>query len=126
MKKQMENLRNGVDDMLRKACGRIDPDRRMGIIITAFAVFACASLYIFVRAIYAIGKDDGRKEIAIEHIKQLPLSSMDKNADTGDALNIGESAGISIGAGLKLGSIIDSMSLINNLNNLNNPLYEHK
>lgn len=65
-----------VDDKLRRLCGRITPEKRLFVLLTMFVVFGFASIYIFVSAIYNIGKNEGQR-IEIEHIQMLELQRRD-------------------------------------------------
>lgn len=52
---------------------RLSPKARLVTILTMFSVFAVLALYTFGKAVYDIGKNDG-KEMEIEHIRQLELA----------------------------------------------------
>ncbi len=69
-------IQDWVDDNLRRLCGRITPEKRLVVLLTMFFVFGIASIYIFVSAIYNIGKNEGR-QIEIEHIQMLELQKKD-------------------------------------------------
>ena len=69
-------IQDWVDDNLRRLCGRITPEKRLVVLLTMFFVFGIASIYIFVSAIYNIGKNEGR-QIEIEHIKMLEQQKKD-------------------------------------------------
>lgn len=76
MRKFIVKVQDWVDDMLRSMCGRITPEKRLFVILAMFVVFGFMSIYIFVFAIYNIGRNDGR-QIEIEHIKTLELQKRD-------------------------------------------------
>jgi Conjugative transposon protein TraL len=57
-------------------CGRITPEKRLVVLLTMFLFFGITSVYIFVSAIYNIGKNEGR-QIEIEHIQMLELQKRD-------------------------------------------------
>lgn len=69
-------VQDWVDDNLRRLCGRITPEKRLVVLLTMFVFFGAMSLYIFVSAIYNIGKNEGR-QIEIEHIQMLELQKRD-------------------------------------------------
>lgn len=69
-------IQDWVDDNLRRLCGRITPEKRLIVLLTMFLLFGIASVYIFVSAIYNIGKNEGR-QIEIEHIQMLELQKRD-------------------------------------------------
>lgn len=72
----MNKIQDWADDSLRRLCGRITPGKRLAVILTMFLFFGIASVYIFVSAIYNIGKNEGRR-IEIEHIRLLELQRKD-------------------------------------------------
>ena len=57
--KYVRKVQDWVDDNLRRLCGRITPEKRLAVILTMFVVFGFGSIYIFVSAIYNIGKNEG-------------------------------------------------------------------
>lgn len=69
-------VQDWVDDNLRRLCGRITPGKRLAVLLTMFLFFGIASVYIFVSAIYNIGKNEGQR-IEIEHIQMLELQKRD-------------------------------------------------
>lgn len=74
--KYVRRVQDWVDDNLRRLCGRITPEKRLAVILTMFVVFGFGSIYIFVSAIYNIGKNEGQR-IEIEHIQMLELQKRD-------------------------------------------------
>ena len=72
----IRKVQDWVDDKLRQLCGRITPEKRLFVLLTMFVVFGFASIYIFVSAIYNIGKNEGQR-IEIEHIQMLELQKRD-------------------------------------------------
>jgi len=72
----IEKVQDWADDLLRRMCGRITPDKRLAVILVMFFFFGGLSIYITVSSIYNIGKRDGRR-LQIEHIKQYPLHDSD-------------------------------------------------
>lgn len=72
----MNRIQDWADDSLRRLCGRITPGKRLAVILTMFLFFSIASVYIFVSAIYNIGKNEGRR-IEIEHIRLFELQRKD-------------------------------------------------
>lgn len=72
----IRKVQDWVDDKLRQLCGRITPEKRLAVLLTMFLFFGIASVYIFVSAIYNIGKNEGQR-IEIEHIKMLELQKRD-------------------------------------------------
>lgn len=69
-------IQDWADDRLRRLCGRITPGKRLAVLLTMFLFFGIASMYIFVSAIYDIGKNEGQR-IEIEHIRMLELQRKD-------------------------------------------------
>lgn len=72
----IRKIQDWADDSLRRLCGRITPGKRLAVILTMFLFFGIASVYIFVSAIYYIGKNEGQR-IEIEHIRLLELQRKD-------------------------------------------------
>mgnify|MGYP000769561587 FL=1 len=76
IRKYIVKVQDWVDDHLRRLCGRITPEKRLIVLLTMFLFFGIASVYIFVSAIYTIGKNEGR-QIEIEHMQMLELQKRD-------------------------------------------------
>lgn len=76
MRKYIVRIQDWVDDNLRRLCGRITPEKRLAVLLTMFLFFGITSIYIFVSAIYNIGKNEGQ-QIEIEHIQMLELQKRD-------------------------------------------------
>ena len=74
--KYIRKIQDWADDHLRRLCGRITPGKRLAVLLTMFLFFGIASVYIFVSAIYNIGKNEGQR-IEIEHIQMLELQKRD-------------------------------------------------
>ena len=62
MKKLIQKARDGFEDLIRRICGRITPDRRVGVIVVLFVVFAVVNIWVTFRAIYSIGRENTRIE----------------------------------------------------------------
>lgn len=73
---RIRKIQDWVDEKLRRMCGRITPEKRLVVLLGMFAIFGIMSIYIFLSAIYNIGKNEGR-QIEIEHIKMLELQRKD-------------------------------------------------
>lgn len=71
----IRKIQDWADGSLRRLCGRITPGK-LAVILTMFLFFGIASVYIFVSAIYNIGKNEGQR-IEIEHIRLLELQRKD-------------------------------------------------
>lgn len=67
-------VQDWADEKLRRLCGCITPDMRVVIILVMFVVFGGLSVYMTIRAIYNIGKSDGR-QLGIEHIDPIRLKN---------------------------------------------------
>lgn len=76
IRKFITNIQDRADEKLRRLCGRITPGKRLAVLLTMFLFFGIASVYIFVSAIYDIGKSEGQR-IEIEHIQLLELQKRD-------------------------------------------------
>lgn len=72
----INKIQDWADDSLRRLCGRITSGKRLAVILAMFLFFGIASVYIFVSAIYNIGKNEGQR-IEIEHIRLLELQRKD-------------------------------------------------
>lgn len=57
IKKTIEKIKERTDGGLRGMCGRINPDRRVIVIVVLFVLFALINLYVTFRGIYSIGRD---------------------------------------------------------------------
>lgn len=67
-------VQDWTDEKLRRLTGRITPDMRVVIILVMFVVFGGLSVYMTIRAIYNIGKSDGR-QLGIEHVDPIRLKN---------------------------------------------------
>ena len=77
-------LQMWIDDRLRRMCGRITPEKRLFVILTALVLFIALSIYITFSSIYNIGKKDGER-IRIEHIEKPELKAKpDQTGSTAD------------------------------------------
>jgi hypothetical protein len=56
--KPFESLRERIETGLRSVCGRVSPDRRPAVIVTALVVFAALNIWVTARAIWSIGRGD--------------------------------------------------------------------
>ena len=74
--KFITKIQDWADERLRRLCGRITPGKRLVVLLIMFLFFGIASVYIFVSAIYDIGKNEGQR-IEIEHIRMLELQRKD-------------------------------------------------
>lgn len=61
VKKLLGKIKDSTEDGLRGLCGRINPDRRVVVIVVVFVLFAALNLWVTFRAIYSIGRDDIRR-----------------------------------------------------------------
>lgn len=74
--KYVRKIQDWVDEKLRRLCGRITPEKRLFVLLGMFGIFGMMSIYIFLSAIYHIGKNEGR-QIEIKHIQVLELQKRD-------------------------------------------------
>lgn len=80
MKKLIQKLRDGLEDWLRKLCGKITPDKRVIAIAVLMVLFAALNIWITFRAIYNIGREDARMdviEITPIHIPDFDLDGQE-------------------------------------------------
>lgn len=78
IKKKLTAVRDWFEDGLRSLLGQVTPDGRIFIILVMLFVFGAGSIYMTVSSIYNIGKENGREQMEIEHIKQLELEYQQK------------------------------------------------
>ena len=71
MKNLIEKYTTNFKKELRGKLEALPPKARLGIVLTAFALFAVLCLYMTVTAIAGFGKGNGAMEI--RHIKKLDL-----------------------------------------------------
>ena len=67
----MKNLIEGLKGGVRRKLEALPPKARLGIVLTAFAVFASLCLYMTATAIIGFGK--GEKALEMRHIEKLEL-----------------------------------------------------
>lgn len=70
---KLYDCKKTLTERLKARLDRLSPKARLVTVLSMFAVFAAFALYTFGKAVYDIGKNDGR-QIEIEHIKQLELA----------------------------------------------------
>ena len=68
-KKRIKAFGEWVEDLLRRACGALSPDKRIIVILTLLLFL---SLYFTVSSIYRFGKGAGER-MQIRHIERLEL-----------------------------------------------------
>lgn len=66
------NIRDWIEDNLRRLCGEITPDKRVIVVVTMLVLFSGLSIYMTVSSVYNFGKDKGRR-LEIERIETLKL-----------------------------------------------------
>ena len=71
MKNLIEKYTTNFKKVLRGKLEALPPKARLGIVLTAFALFAVLCLYMTVTAIAGFGKGNGAMEI--RHIEKLDL-----------------------------------------------------
>lgn len=76
IRRHFKRMQEWVDERLRTLCGRITPEKRLFVLLGMFGIFGMMSIYIFLSAIYHIGKNEGR-QIEIKHIQALELQKQD-------------------------------------------------
>ena len=70
---KLHDCKKTLTEQLKARLDRLSPKARLVTVLTMFSVFAAFALYTFGKAVYDIGKSDGR-QIEIEHIRQLELA----------------------------------------------------
>ena len=70
---KLHDCKKTLTEQLKAWLDRLSPKARLVTVLTMFSVFAAFALYTFGKAVYDIGKNDGRR-IEIEHIRQLELA----------------------------------------------------
>ena len=70
---KIHDIKKKLEEHLKARLDRLSPKARLVTVLTMFSVFAVFALYTFGKAVYDIGKNDG-KEMEIEHIRQLELA----------------------------------------------------
>lgn len=72
MKKLIIKIGDCVTDTLRSLCGRISPDHRIVVIVSMCLLFAALNIFITVKSIYNIGREDARRERIDINAIELP------------------------------------------------------
>ena len=70
---KLHDCKKALTERLKSRLDSLSPKARLVTVLTMFSVFAVLALYTFGKAVYDIGKNDG-KEMEIEHIRQLELA----------------------------------------------------
>ena len=60
MKKMLVKIRDLAEEKLRAACAGLSPEKRVITIVVLTVLFALGNFYMIFRAIYDIGREDGR------------------------------------------------------------------
>lgn len=58
MKKLIVKIRTSIEGVLRRLCGKIGPDKRFFTVVMMVTVFLAVNMYITIRAICNIGRED--------------------------------------------------------------------
>lgn len=88
MKEWISELRYSIEDSLRRFCGEITPEKRLIGILTIILIAGVANIYLLVKSIYNIGKDDAKKElIEIRHIQAIDLGLNKNDSVDNQSLN---------------------------------------
>jgi hypothetical protein len=74
IKKHFSDIRNDIDNKLRRVCLRLSPMKRFAIVLSLCIVFGAVNIYMLVSSICEIEKQDTQKEfLETEHIKPFEL-----------------------------------------------------
>ena len=74
METRKQTPRERAEGCLRRLCGRVSPDHRAAVIIAILIAFAALNIWITVRAIWSIGRDDAtRYTIEIPAMEPTPI-----------------------------------------------------
>lgn len=57
------NLKDRLDDSLRRLCGSLTPEKRIITVVAMVSVFAIVNFYMIFHAIYSIGREDAQREL---------------------------------------------------------------
>lgn len=72
--KKFREFREWFEEWLRGCCARMTPQRRLMTIIVIGTLFAAINLYITIRAIYEIGRQDAYHQMMeIRHIEAVKI-----------------------------------------------------
>lgn len=85
VKKAINNMRDCLEEHLRRVCGRLTPDKRVVVVLTMLLLFGGLSIYMTVAAIYNFGKDRGRR-LEIQRIETLRLETESQQQE-GESIN---------------------------------------
>lgn len=85
VKKAINNMRDRLEEHLRRVCGRLTPDKRVVVVLTMLLLFGGLSIYMTVAAIYNFGKDKGRR-LEIQRIETLRLETESQQQE-GESIN---------------------------------------
>jgi len=70
----VSTLGERLEEMLRQACGRLTPGRRLTTVLAASFLFAAGSLWMTASALYHTGRESAWRQFSqIEHMRQIEL-----------------------------------------------------
>lgn len=76
MREKIKELRAQFEQWLRGHCSRMTPERRLITVLIIGALFTVTNIYITVKAIYEIGREDAlRQMIEVKHITLPDIST---------------------------------------------------
>jgi hypothetical protein len=85
MKNIIKELGYGIEDFLKRICGKIIPEKRLAVILTMLLIFTAGNIYFTVSSIHNWGKESERNgQLQMEHIKRLELRKDSINKELND------------------------------------------
>lgn len=88
MKHWFKEIGYWIEDRLKSLCGEITPDKRLTVILIMLLLFTILNLYFTFTTISNWGREQERKkQLKIEHIKQLELWNSDTAVNSEDSIN---------------------------------------
>lgn len=73
IRRKLRGVREQIEDLLRRACGELTPDKRIIITVSMLLFFTTLALYMSISSIYRFGKGEGERL----HIKQIQLLQLE-------------------------------------------------
>lgn len=87
MAKIIKAIRGAVEDFFRGLCGRINPDKRVYVIVSLLVIFAVLNIIFVSKAIYNIGRE--RDESGAVEITPIEVPNFNLQYNEPDSLQKG-------------------------------------
>jgi hypothetical protein len=75
MKGKISDFKSRCEHSLRRACGRIGPNRRVAVVVGLCSIFAVVNVWMLIGAATDLGRGDGHRALDVDHIEATGLDA---------------------------------------------------